>query len=264
MKIGSLFSGIGGLELGLERSRLGSVSWQCEIDPFCQRVLARHWPHARRFEDVRTVDATAPSVDVICGGFPCQDVSLAGKRVGLAGERSGLWHEFARIIGELEPKIVIIENVLGLRTSGLPRVLADLAALGFDAEWADLAASDIGAPHQRRRMFIVATHSERVNVRPEPGWLERACRKSAAEHRYDPPRGIAANANGMRRLEQARRIATERGWARHVGWELGDIARMDDGFPAWVDVGAARKALGNAVVPACAEVIGRAIMEAIR
>mgnify|MGYP001236533317 CR=1 FL=1 len=169
MKIGSLFSGIGGLELGLERSRLGSVSWQCEIDPFCQRVLARHWPHARRFEDVRTVDATAPSVDVICGGFPCQDVSLAGKRGGLDAPRSGLWHEFARIIGELEPKIVIIENVLGLRTSGLPRVLADLADLGFDAEWADLAASDIGAPHQRRRMFIVATHSERVNVRLEPG-----------------------------------------------------------------------------------------------
>lgn len=76
--------------------------------------------------------------------------------------------------------------------------------------------------------------------------------------------GIAATANGMRRLEQARRIATERGWARHAGWELGDIARMDDGFPAWVDVGRARKALGNAVVPACAEVIGRAIMEAIR
>ena len=264
MKIGSLFSGIGGLELGLERSRLGSVSWQCEIDPFCQRVLARHWPHARRFEDVRTVDATAPSVDVICGGFPCQDVSLAGKRGGLDAPRSGLWHEFARIIGELEPKIVVIENVLGLRTSGLPRVLADLADLGFDAEWADLAASDIGAPHQRRRMFIVATHSERVNVRLEPGWLERACRKAAAEHRYDPSRGIAAIANGMRRLEQARRIATDRGWARHAGWELGDIARMDDGFPAWVDVGRARKALGNAVVPACAEVIGRAIMEAIR
>lgn len=160
------------------------------------------------------------------------------------------------------PRIVVIENVLGLRTSGLPRVLADLAALGFDAEWADLAASDIGAPHQRRRMFIVATHSERVNVRLEPGWLERACRKAAAEHRYDPSRGIAATANGMRRLEQARRIATDRGWARHAGWELGDIARMDDGFPAWVDVGRARKALGNAVVPACAEVIGRAIMEA--
>lgn len=263
MRIGSLFSGIGGLELGLERAGLGHVAWQCEIDPFCRSVLARHWPNAMRYEDVRTVDATAPSVDVICGGFPCQDVSLAGKRGGLDAPRSGLWHEFARIIGELEPKIVVIENVLGLRTSGLPRVLADLADLGFDAEWADLAASDIGAPHQRRRMFIVATHSERVNVRLEPGWLERACRKAAAEHRYDPSRGIAANANGMRRLEQARRIATERGWARHVGWELGDIARMDDGFPAWVDVGRARKALGNAVVPACTEVIGRAIMEAI-
>lgn len=264
MKIGSLFSGIGGLELGLERSRLGSVSWQCEIDPFCRSVLAKHWPNVRRYEDVRAVDATSPSVDVICGGFPCQDVSLAGKRAGLAGGRSGLWHEFARIIGELEPKIITIENVLGLRTSGLSRVLADLAALGFDAEWADLAASDVGAPHQRRRIFIVATHPDRIDVRSEPGWLERACREAASEHRYDAPIGAAADSDCLRRLEQARSIATERGWSRHVGWELGDVARMDDGFPAWVDVGPARKALGNAVVPACAEVIGRAIMEAIR
>lgn len=90
MRIGSLFSGIGGLELGLERSGLGTVAWQCEIDPFCRAVLARHWPDAMRYEDVRTVDATAPSVDVICGGFPCQDVSLAGKRGGLDAPRSGL------------------------------------------------------------------------------------------------------------------------------------------------------------------------------
>jgi len=264
MKIGSLFSGIGGLELGLERSRLGSVSWQCEIDPFCRAVLARHWPDAMRYEDVRTVDATAPSVDVICGGFPCQDVSLAGKRAGLAGERSGLWHEFARIIGELEPKIVVIENVLGLRTSGLSRVLADLAALGFDAEWSDLAASDIGAPHQRRRLFIVAAHPDRIDIRDEPGWLERACREAASEHRLHSEDGIDPDADGLRRLEQARSIATERGWSRHAGWEIGDVAGVDDGFPAWVDVGSARKALGNAVVPACAGVIGRAIMEAIR
>lgn len=264
MKIGSLFSGIGGLELGLERSRLGSVSWQCEIDPFCQRVLARHWPHARRFEDVRTVDATAPSVDVICGGFPCQDVSLAGKRGGLDAPRSGLWHEFARIIDALRPRIVVIENVLGLRTSGLPRVLADIADLGLDAEWADLSAADIGAPHLRRRLFVVATHPERIQLRDEPGWLERACREAAAEHRYDAEVGAAPDADCLRRLEQARSVATERGWTRHVGWELSDVAGMDDGFPSWVDVGAARKALGNAVVPACAEIVGRAIIDAMR
>lgn len=162
------------------------------------------------------------------------------------------------------PRIVVIENVLGLRTSGLPRVLADLAALGFDAEWPDLAASDIGAPHQRRRLFIVAAHPDRIDIRDEPGWLERACREAASEHRLHSEDGIDPAADGLRRLEQARRIATERGWSRHVGWELDNATGMDDGFPAWVDVGSARKALGNAVVPACAEVIGRAIMEAIR
>lgn len=264
MRIGSLFSGIGGLELGLERAGLGTVAWQCEIDPFCRSVLAKHWPEAMRYEDVRTVDATAPSVDVICGGFPCQDVSLAGKRGGLDAPRSGLWFEFARIIEALRPRIVVIENVLGLRTSGLSRVLADLATLGFDAEWTDLAAADVGAPHLRRRLFIAATHPERIQLRHEPGWLERACRQAAAEHRYEAACCAAPNADCMRRLEQARRIATERGWARHVGWELCDVAGMDDGFPAWVDVAAARKALGNAVVPACAEVIGRALLERVK
>jgi len=298
MKIGSLFSGIGGLELGLERSGLGTVAWQCEIDPFCRSVLARHWPDARRYEDVRTVDATAPSVDVICGGFPCQDVSLAGKRAGLAGERSGLWHEFARIIGELEPKIVVIENVLGLRTSGLPRVLADLAALGFDAEWADLAASDIGAPHQRRRMFIVATHTDRIDVRSEPGWLERACREVAAvtiddgedehaahanidsreswrtdhackgEGRRDSYRGVVcspvSDADGEGEPQQEGALGAQ--WRRSSDgcWRppVSPIRRMDDGISNRSH-GRRLKALGNAVVPACAEVIGRAIVEAI-
>lgn len=143
-------------------------------------------------------------------------------------------------------------------------MLADIADLGFDAEWSDLAAADVGAPHLRRRLFIVATHPERIQLRDEPGWLERACREAAAEHRYEAPIGAVADSNSLRRLEQARSVATERGWARHVGWELGDIARMDDGFPAWVDVGRARKALGNAVVPACAEIVGRAIIDAMR
>ena len=101
VKIGSLFSGIGGLELGLEWAGVGHTVWQVERDPFCRSILARHWPSAARFDDVRTVGAhNLEPVDVICGGFPCQDISYAGKGLGLAGERSGLWYEFARIIGE--------------------------------------------------------------------------------------------------------------------------------------------------------------------
>ncbi len=264
LTIGSLFSGIGGLELGLERAGLGRVVWQVERDAWCRSVLEMHWPDAMRFDDVRTVGASAlVPVDVICGGFPCQDLSHAGKRRGLDGERSGLWFEYARIVGELRPSIVVIENVLGLRTAGLPRVLADLAALGFDAEWTDLSAGELGAPHLRRRLFIVATDPDRVQLRDEPGWLSRACGEAAALVGQADTSGIDPDADGLWRLEQARRVAIERGWTRHVGWELDHHAGVDDGFPAWVDLGAARKALGNAVAVRCAEVIGGGIVSVI-
>lgn len=167
MTIGSLFSGIGGLELGFERAGLGPVIWQCEIDPFCRGVLAKHWPDAVRLEDVRTLGrSTVVPVDLVCGGFPCQDVSLAGRGAGIAeGTRSGLWIEFARILEELRPSIVVVENVPGLRNRGLRRVLADLAALGFDASWTTLGAYEVGAPHRRDRLFIVAADPDRVDIR---------------------------------------------------------------------------------------------------
>jgi DNA (cytosine-5)-methyltransferase 1 len=260
--IGSLFSGIGGFELGLERAGLGRVVWQAEIDPFCRAVLAKHWPDATRYSDVKGVGHGAAQVEVICGGFPCQDVSLAGKRGGLdGGTRSGLWGEYARVVEELHPKIVIIENVLGLRTLGLRRVLRDLADLGFDAEWCDLSAWDVGAPHLRRRLFIVATHPDRIDVREQPGWLERACRSQAALHRVIAPEGFAADPDPLRRLEQARELAVIRGWSEHCGWELRDLAPLDDGLSRGV-VSRCRKALGNAVVVQCAEVVGRAVMDA--
>lgn len=162
MRLGSLFSGIGGLELGLERAGLGPVVYQVESDPFCRQVLARHWPHAERFTDVRLVRGRdLPAVDVICGGFPCQDVSDAGLRAGLDGDRSGLWYEFARILGELRqagkaPRAVVIENVRGLLRRGLDRVVADLDELGFAVEATRILASDVGAPHRRERIFLVA------------------------------------------------------------------------------------------------------------
>ena len=157
MRIGSLFSGIGGLELGLERAGCGSVAWQVERDPFCRSVLAKHWPSAERFDDVCAVGSHClAAVDIVCGGFPCQDLSYAGKGAGLAGERSGLWREYARIVRELRPRFVVVENVSALLARGLGDVLGDLAALGYDAEWHCVRASDVGAPHRRERLFVVA------------------------------------------------------------------------------------------------------------
>lgn len=176
--IGSLFSGIGGLELGLEMAGLGPVAWQCEQDPWCRKVLAKHWPDATRYEDVRTL-SNPPRVDVMCGGFPCQDLSHAGKRAGLEGERSGLWWEYARLIHETQPRYVVIENVPGLLSDPSPvvvppgldwlgdrptrplygafgAVLWALDALGFNAVWDCVPASAVGAPHQRDRVFVVA------------------------------------------------------------------------------------------------------------
>ena len=155
--IGSLFAGIGGLELGLEWAGLGPTVWQVEQDQFCQRVLAKHWPTCERFDDVCTVGVhNLKPVDIICGGFPCQDLSYAGKGAGLAGARSGLWTEYARIVGELRPRFVVVENVAALASRGLATVLGDLAALGYDAVWLPVRAADMGAPHRRERLFIVA------------------------------------------------------------------------------------------------------------
>jgi DNA (cytosine-5)-methyltransferase 1 len=159
VNVGSLFSGIGGFDLGLERAGM-RVVWQCESDDFCRRVLAQHWPAIPCFEDVRDLRGTGresvPAVDVLCGGFPCQDISLAGAGAGITGARSGLWSEYARLIGELEPRWVIVENVSALLARGLGVVLADLSALGYDAEWDCLPASAFGAPHQRDRVWLVA------------------------------------------------------------------------------------------------------------
>lgn len=162
--IGSLFAGIGGLELGLgwalEESGIPHrVAWQVEVEPFPRAVLARHWPEAdRTVTDVCLASAANLStVDLICGGFPCQDLSFAGKGAGIGvGTRSGLWHEYARVVRELRPRIVVVENVGALLSRGLGVVLGDLAEAGYDAEWRCVRASDVGAPHQRERLFVVA------------------------------------------------------------------------------------------------------------
>src|SRR5215510_6823709 len=164
MTVGSLFTGIGGFDLGLERAGM-RIDWQVEIDPFCLRVLEKHWPHVKRYTDIRTVGAhNLGSVDLVCGGFPCQPHSLAGRRCGAADERN-LWPEFARLICELRPRWVVAENVPGLLSVDAGRffggVLRDLAACGYDAEWNVLSAAEFGAPHRRDRVWLVAYPDER-------------------------------------------------------------------------------------------------------
>lgn len=157
---GSLFAGIGGIDLGLERAGW-TCCWQVEQDPYCRAVLAKHWPGVQRRRDVRKAGAKhLPPVDLIAGGFPCQDISTAGRGIGIEGARSGLWTEFARIVSELRPSYVLVENVPRLRSGGrgawMGKVVGDLAALGYDCLWDSVSAAFVGAPHRRERLFIVA------------------------------------------------------------------------------------------------------------
>lgn len=163
MKFLSLFSGIGGFDLAFERSGMECDS-VCEIDKAAQMILTRHFPKAKLFDDVRKVGIATherKSIDVICGGFPCQDVSVAGKRAGIAGERSGLWFEFARIIDELEPRWVVIENVPGLLSSNKGKdfavIVQWLAKRGYGVTWRVLDSQYFGVPQRRRRVFIVGS-----------------------------------------------------------------------------------------------------------
>jgi DNA (cytosine-5)-methyltransferase 1 len=235
-----LFSGIGGFSLGLERTGGFETVAFCEIEPFPRRVLAKHWPEVPIYDDVRTltVDRLAAdgiSVDVICGGFPCQDISLAGGGAGLDGERSGLWSEYARIIGELRPRYIIVENVAALLGRGLGRVLGDLAALWYDAEWHCIPASYAGLRHLRDRVWIVA-YPQRNRVQ-----------------------GRAHITSAWREKSRAEQLA---GLVQPCAWPTVSGAR-DRGTGHGVPYGTHRnRAIGNAVVPQIPELIGRAILAA--
>jgi DNA (cytosine-5)-methyltransferase 1 len=162
LTIGSLFSGIGGFDLGFEKANLGVISWQVEIDKNCQNILKHHFPKSEKFNDIRECGRNElKPIDVICGGFPCQDLSIAGKRKGLIGERSGLWGEFDRIIEELEPRWVVIENVPGLLSSNngwdFHTIISRLVKLGYGVVWRVLDAQYFGVPQRRRRVFIVGS-----------------------------------------------------------------------------------------------------------
>lgn len=159
--IGSCFAGIGGFELGLERGISNSTTvWQIEQNKYCQTILRKHWPDATIYDDIREIDYDKiQTVDIICGGFPCQDISAAGKGKGIEhGDRSSLWRQMHRLINHLQPRVAVLENVPALlwKNRGMHIVMHDLASIGYDAEWCTISARQFGAPHLRKRVFIVA------------------------------------------------------------------------------------------------------------
>jgi DNA (cytosine-5)-methyltransferase 1 len=234
---GSLFAGIGGMDLGLEWAGM-TCKWQVEISPFSVAVLQKHWQEVPKYGDITKLDGSElEPVDLICGGFPCQDVSLAGLRKGIgSGTRSGLYADMLRLVSVLRPRFVLMENVSGLLVPSTPdepapisRVLGDLAEIGFDAEWDCIPASALGAPHQRDRVFIIAY----------------------VPHADDPQH----EGPGLRNRILSGELRRVPWWPSYAG-----IRRRNDGVPAWMD---RLKACGNAVVPQVAEWIGKRILSTL-
>ena|ERR1700744_2373186 len=293
--IGSLFAGIGGFDLGFERAGFETL-WQVEINEWCQKVLAKNFPHAERFGDIRECGKhNLRPVDVICGGFPCQDISNAGLRAGIEGERSGLWSEMCRVISELRPKFVLVENVAALLGRGMGRVLGNLSEIGYDAEWEVVSAADVGAPHLRERIWVMAYpygHGCHIDGQDEEGTEGQTfCAAIALGEQREDSFGAGdvadsyiaglegrhsaelpecsgewvagagsslADTQRMRQLQPQGSIANERGRAGDAGWWSVEpnVGRVAHGVPRRVD---RLRGLGNAVVPQIPELFAKRI-----
>ena len=340
LTVGSLFAGIGGIELGLERTGYFKTIWQVENDEYATKILEKNWPEVRRYGDIRTIgkgcyevadskedrwdsstqqemdeekdrretgcgldnccENELPYVDLICGGFPCQDISNAGKRAGIEGKRSGLWKEFLRIIRMVRPKYVLVENVAALANRGLDVVLGDLSESGYDAEWNIVSAASVGAPHRRKRLFVFAhTHSHsstekhgKICGTPQEIWGKGEGGQSdrCGDALADTECGTMETQRDGEILEEQNKEETPRGLAhdsnkkadahntdkRRYNTQKGKIftrrnCTVDSSW--WAvepDVGRVAhgvpnrvdrlKCLGNAVVPQVAEAIGMMIM----
>jgi DNA (cytosine-5)-methyltransferase 1 len=262
MRVLDLFSGIGGFSLGLERAGMKAVAF-CEIELAASDILAQHWPGVPNLGDVTT--AAFPAADIVCGGFPCQDVSRAGKRAGDSGSRSGLFWELVRAIRVVRPKFAIMENVAALLLDGMGVVVGALADCGYDAEWDCLPAYSVGSPQERDRVWIVAHPNERQR---EDGRSQSARRGSTEPGEGAAP-GADPDANRAWKLQPGWCFRYFGGRPVHrgtgsdewrVNWtdRLGAFCGMADGVSRRLDEA---KPIGNSVLPQIPEMIGRAIME---
>jgi len=251
LTVGSLFSGIGGLDLGLERAG-HRVIWHSEIDDYACRVLKKHWPHVPNIGDVKKVNwSEVPNVDIIAGGYPCQPFSQAGKRKGKEDPRH-LWPYVLDAIRAIRPRYALMENVRGHLTLGFGDVLADLASCGYSAEWQIIPASSVGAPHRRDRLFFVAYSDDAGSGASERGVDgKRSPRLVCGDDSFDGISGRGSVLAYPTRGENGSPVGT---W-----WETEpDVGRVAHGIPARVD---RLRGLGNAVVPQVAEIVGRLIAE---
>jgi DNA (cytosine-5)-methyltransferase 1 len=275
MTCGDLFAGIGGMSLGLERAGF-TVRWQVEREPYCENVLAGHWPDVVRRCDVRFAGAgTLEPVDLVAGGFPCQDISAAGRGAGLTGYRSGLWREFARIVGELRPRWVLVENVPALRRRGADTVLRDLEAAGYACTPMVVGARHVGAPHRRNRVWIVAQsvcgrlEGRALPPRSRDEGQGTCCPADAGAGMADASElpvwhesGRSGGPGGPGAAFPAAPGERQHDWEapRTVESPLGSAAHGVSRRLAGARWRNELKALGNAVVPQVVEVIGRAIL----
>ncbi len=306
LRVLDLFSGIGGFSLGLERTGGFKTVAFCEIEEFPRKVLKKHWPTIPIYPDVTKLSAKqlttdGISVDVICGGFPCQDISFAGKGAGIKGERSGLWEEYSRLIGELRPQYVIVENVSALLSRGLSDVLGDLATLGYDAEWHCIPAAAVGAPHRRDRAWVISypcgvrrlqckslekgqqyfgrgkAWSQPNPLRPD---VAHTTSKGANGHakRAQPPYamlrdssedvgnpnlcGLQGIREGWQQIVEARHIQWQSEGPSHGAWKHWSTEPNVGRVAHGIPARVDRlKGLGNAVVPQIVEMIGNAILD---
>ena len=290
--VGSCFAGIGGFELGLEWAFDAHgidhvVKWQIEQNAFCQRILKKHWPDSVIYDDIKTTKEIKP-VDIMIGGFPCQDISVAGKQKGIEhGEKSSLWFEMLRIIGDIRPRIVVLENVPAIIRLGGAKVVGGLAEIGYDCEWTIISARQFGAPHLRKRWFCVATDAEskRARINKQRIWrqpigrdIENVWRsdqktpksqtsdsdqdqsfdtdsKSSQKQPFDPCSLAKAKRSECRSRKDAR-IDTGNSWRNFP--TQSPFCDRDDGVPDRV---ARLRALGNAIVPQCSRWVFEQIIE---
>lgn len=272
LKVLDLFSGIGGFSLGLERTGGFETVAFCEIDPDRQDDLRGLWPNIPVYPDVRSLHpALIGHVDVITGGFPCQDISTAGKKAGIHGERTGLFSEIIRLARELRPSFIVLENsadlLTGERGAWAGHVFGELAALGYDAEWHVIPASGLGAPHDRERVWIIATDPRSALRRGRFAlFLGRRFTRSGEAA------AVVADTYRERELQSGWRFTDQRGgvvydpeqaWPETWHQKLTQLCGMDDGLSAGLATAAARR-FGNSVVPQIPEIIGRAILESMR